>query len=344
MALNFQQPNFDPNEGKKRSRQEIRQAIQGIPSLMFQYEELKRKRELEDRDFKKQFGEGGDAPSGVEETPEQRMNRIGLAGYNAETNRMNASRASMTRNEVPFYLDDKGKAIDALTGQPITTRDSGVDYTYIRRDDGMEDIRAGNLEIRRDSAINQMVQQFKQDKRVVKAYQALDSSNDIHELVLSGNPIAAAAIPTYSARMSGEVGNLSEPDKKPFGGTRAILGRIEQSLKQMADGTLTEDNRKFMIELTSLIKKRAYEKINSEAMNTSKQKKGLYGLKESDIYEKLYQGPDMSGVTEEIASISGPAAEIKTPPTMEPDVEAYSKKYGISYEEALAIKNKRMGK
>lgn len=313
MALNFQQPNFDPNEGKKKSRQQVREAIQGIPSLMFQYEALKRKREVEDREFKKMYGEGGDAPSGVEETPEQRMQRIGLAGFNAETNRMNASRGSSVRNEVPFYLDDKGKAIDALTGQPITTRDPGVDYTYIRRNDGMEDIRAGNLEIRRDSAINQMVQQFKQDKRVVKAYQSLDASSDINELALSGNPIAAAAIPTYSARMSGEVGNLSEPDKKPFGGTRAILGRIEQSLKQMADGTLTEDNRKFIIELTGLIQKRAYEKIHSEATNTAKQKKGLYGLKESDIYEKLYQGPDMGGGTEEVAPTTVPAATAVSP-------------------------------
>lgn len=285
MALNFQQPNFDPNEGKKKSRQYVREAIQGIPSLMFQYQALKRQREAYDQAYE-------------------------LGKFNAETNRMNATRGAQVRNEVLFDLDEKGRAFDVMTGQPITQREPGIDYTQVRRNDGMEDIRAGNLEIRRDSAINQMVQQFKQDKRVTKAYQSIDASQDISELALSGNPIAAAAIPTYSARMSGEVGNLSEPDKKPFGGTRAILGRIEQSLKQMADGTLTEDNRKFMIDLTNIIQKRAYEKIHSEATNTAKQKKGLYGLKESDIYDKLYQGPDMA--TESV-SVPSPAATAVSP-------------------------------
>ena len=48
MALNFQQPNFDPNEGKKRSRQEIRESLQGIPSLLFQHQALRRQKEQDD--------------------------------------------------------------------------------------------------------------------------------------------------------------------------------------------------------------------------------------------------------------------------------------------------------
>lgn len=124
MALNFQQPNFDPNEGKKKSRQYLREAIQGIPSLMFQYEALKRQREADKNDYE-------------------------LGKFNAETNRMNASKGVSGKNEILFDLDDKGRAIDVMTGQPITQREPGVDYTQVRND-ALDKLRVlENLDLRR---------------------------------------------------------------------------------------------------------------------------------------------------------------------------------------------------
>lgn len=198
-----------------------------------------------------------------------------------------------TPGRVFKYNQDTGEVFDS-SGNPvplnsITSSDKMISYSP-----SSGERSRGNLEIRRDSEIEKIVQKFKTDKRVTKAYQSIDSSSDILEFVDSGNPIAASAIPTYAARMSGEVGALSEADKAPFGGSRAILKRIEQSLKQMADGKLSEDNKRFMTEFTGLVNKRAYEKIYSEAVNTSKQKKGLFGLSEEDLLKKLYQGPDFN--------------------------------------------------
>jgi len=131
MALQFQQPNFDPNERKKKDRQALMNTVQGIPSLMFQYQELKRKREIEDREYARDYGTGEGAPEGGQETDEQRMRRIGLAGYNAETNRMNSQRSPNTKNERPFTLNKDGKAVDVFTGELITNREPGVDYQYV---------------------------------------------------------------------------------------------------------------------------------------------------------------------------------------------------------------------
>ena len=44
-GLQFQQPNIDPNQGKRESRKQLMDVIQGMPSLMLQYETLKNTRE-----------------------------------------------------------------------------------------------------------------------------------------------------------------------------------------------------------------------------------------------------------------------------------------------------------
>jgi hypothetical protein len=87
--------------------------------------------------------------------------------------------------------------------------------------------------------------------------------------------------------VSGEVGALTEPDKAPFGGTRAILERLEQSLKQMADGTLTEDNRNFIIGLTGIMEKRATEKMSNLAKGWAKKYSKSLRIPEAELYDRF---------------------------------------------------------
>lgn len=327
MARQFQQPNFDPMGQRKQEAQNQQQQLQAIPGLLLQYEALKRQRDLEARNhdielqkldlmkkgYTAEHGTGEVAPRNLTstidlpgstlgggslgldssmtttipgETEDEKRLRLGEKGYQLETERMKANKE--VRYAVPSY--DKNGNVIGWSEAPEGFKPFGGGKPG---DSNMTGIRQGNLDIRKDSAIEGMIQKFKSDPRVKKAYQSLDASDDIGNFIDSGNPIAAGAIPTYSARMSGEVGNLSESDKKPFGGSRAILAKIDQSLKEMADGTLSEDNKRFMSEFVSLVKKRAYEKIHSEAVNTSKQKKGLYDLSEKEIYDRIYQGPSV---------------------------------------------------
>lgn len=133
-----------------------------------------------------------------------------------------------------------------------------------------------------------IVTKFNTDPGVRKIQTSIDAASNVRELALSGNPIAANAIPTYMARASGEVGNLSEADKRPFGGSQAILNRLQASLQQMANGQLTEDNRKFVLDLADTMESSATSNLDRRA----KQVSGQYGqasdfLKPDEIYNTL---------------------------------------------------------
>lgn len=143
-----------------------------------------------------------------------------------------------------------------------------------------------------NTAKSRIIEQFNKNPAIIKANQSLDAAKTIEDLVNSGNPIAAAAVPTYAARMSGEVGNLSEPDKAPFGGSQAVLEKLQASLQQMSTGQLSEDNKNFILGLTDLIKNRAQDNIKNHAKQFALQygKQGTFG-KPEEIYSML--NPDM---------------------------------------------------
>lgn len=152
--------------------------------------------------------------------------------------------------------------------------------------DNSLDFRSANLDLRRESAKNALVARFNAEASIKKAQQSIDSANLVRDLAQSGNPIGAAAIPTISARMSFEVGALSEADKAPFGGSRAIFSRLNQALKQMKDGKLTDENRQFIIGLSDLFEKTAHRNMD----NLAKQRASQYSRKsnmfnESELYD-----------------------------------------------------------
>lgn len=97
--------------------------------------------------------------------------------------------------------------------------------------------------------IKNMQEAFNKDKIVQKAEERINSAMTLKEMAISNNPISQEAAKTFAARASGEVGALSDGDKASFGGTQAILGRIDQSYQQMLDGNLSKENKKFMADL-----------------------------------------------------------------------------------------------
>lgn len=138
-----------------------------------------------------------------------------------------------------------------------------------------------------DRATLKYIEDFNKDSGVIRAKQALDGAENVRQLATSGNPIAAAAIPTYMARASGEVGNLSEPDKAPFGGTREILGKMEASLNQLANGTLTEENKNFLIELAEVMQNSATKNLDRRGREMAKQFSRVKGEKPDAVFTAL---------------------------------------------------------
>ena len=115
-----------------------------------------------------------------------------------------------------------------------------------------------------------LVNKIEKDSSVKESQKVLDEAGNLRSIVETAkdNPIAAASIPTFMARVAGEVGNLSEADKRPFGGSRAIMERMDAALKQWSEGTLTDDNQKFLIQFLDVLE-------SKRNFLLSKRKRGL---------------------------------------------------------------------
>lgn len=81
-----------------------------------------------------------------------------------------------------------------------------------------------------------------------------NSAEETLSLAAQGNAIAAEAAKTQIARLSGEVGNLTEQDVQRFGGSKAISARLEQAATQLASGTLTPQNQAYLMQIVSAFK------------------------------------------------------------------------------------------
>lgn len=170
--------------------------------------------------------------------------------------------------------------------------------------EGANEDRQYKRQERRGNEKSSILNRFNADPSVKKAQQSIDAANTIRGLVDSNNPIAAAAVPTFMARASGEVGNLSEADKRPFGGSQAILSKLQAAVTQASSGQLTAENAQFIKQLAGIMESRAKSNIDSLAKQRSKQYSAASEfLKEGDIYSVLQ--PESGGLTQEAPTDTG---------------------------------------
>lgn len=132
-----------------------------------------------------------------------------------------------------------------------------------------------------------IVKEFNRNKVVQKATEQIASADNIISLVNSNNPIGHAAIPTFMARAAGEVGALTEADKAPFGGTKALTGRIQQVISDYTSGKLTPENKKFIMDLTSTLKKSATKNIENVAKRETPKLAKASKIDRSEIQDLL---------------------------------------------------------
>lgn len=169
---------------------------------------------------------------------------------------------------------------------------------------GERDARRGE---RQDKLKIDVLTKFNGDSGVKKIDSSIDAANTIRGLVSSGNPIAAASVPTFMARASGEVGNLSEADKAPFGGSRALLSRLEAAVKQQATGKLTTENAQFITQLADIMERRATENKVRRAEQWAKQYAQTSDVfNEDDLFSTLAPGAKRPGVAAPTPSGSKP--------------------------------------
>ena len=185
--------------------------------------------------------------------------------------------------------------IDPNKPESYTTENIGKASSRLREQTGRDrrelvEIRQGEINEREgERRRTRIVEQFNNDPAVRKVEQIDQFSQLIIDVANSDNPVGHASLPTLMARSSGEVGNLSEADKKPFGGSKALDQRIKQVFTELYSGKRTPENARFISDLASAFQRTGLRKRERLARLRSKQyASALRGkMSEQDIYEML---------------------------------------------------------
>jgi hypothetical protein len=197
-------------------------------------------------------------------------------------------------------VNPQRRAVLDKTGQPVFEKRGGVTlqkyelidsnnpdaapigYEYTKIDDqSSKDPNVGNIKIG-------IIRNFNADPQVRKTQSMIDGARIVTDILDTDNPIGDAAIATFMARNSGEVGALTEADKAPFGGSRALDAKVAQVATNLATGKLTDENRKFVGELAQVMKKAAEKNFDRHAKKYAKQYSGASkDLVEGDIFDML---------------------------------------------------------
>lgn len=152
------------------------------------------------------------------------------------------------------------------------------------------------------------------DSKVAKQKDKLTAADNILTLLDSKQPMSDSAVRTQLARLSGEVGALSDFDVKAWSGDQALLERAKQYMSLASEGKLTDANRTQMKQVAQTMKQIVQNRIKIEADRTIKLGKNA-GVDEETIRDSLgleelltSQGP--SGAKVKLSAGEFPEAQI----------------------------------
>lgn len=295
-----------------------------------------RQQAIDDQSKRTEFGKnfGGLSP----EIPSYQFEKIAQAKHLLTPEHKNTPEDSLPATDIytPDYIKSifpnvpDAQRVNIKIGQvksAITTNNQAnlnEDRDLLRNN--LQEDRAQRNADRKINMRTEIVKRFNSMPNVKKYQSSIDAADNVIDLISSNNPIADNAVPTYMARASGEVGNLSEPDKAPFGGSQALLDRMQQAVSQATAGKLTPENRQFVRQLAETMKKSAMKNMNNQANKFSQQEARIGGY----------------GTDQDVLHMVNPGYEEEnTQPQYEPDVMAYAQKHNITPEQAQQIKIKR---
>lgn len=158
--------------------------------------------------------------------------------------------------------------------------------------------------------INKLQETFNKDKVAVKALEGINSAEDAEALLDSNTPIGDEAVKRSLARLSGEVGVLTDQDVKAFGGSKSAQDRLNQSVKQLIDGKLTEENRKYMKTILNVFKNRRSEQLDKQAVKIAQQGSNRLGIDVKEAYEAIRPGMSLPEEKVEVINPDGKQGRI----------------------------------
>ncbi len=116
---------------------------------------------------------------------------------------------------------------------------------------------------------------------------ALDASTTLVDMIDAGQPVTDAAIAGLAARASGEVGALTEADKAPYGGSRAMLSRLRRYASIAATGEIPEADRAELRKLALTFQNAAKRNVQKKATLKAQQMANIYSLDPNEVMEKI---------------------------------------------------------
>lgn len=121
----------------------------------------------------------------------------------------------------------------------------------------------------------------------IKAFKdRLGAADNALALLNSNKPISDEAVKTQIARLSGEVGALTDQDVARFGGAKDLLSRGKQLVETLSTGKLTPENKKQLVQITRELRSVVANKIKAEAQTDVESAQDL-GLNPSQVQKVL---------------------------------------------------------
>lgn len=180
----------------------------------------------------------------------------------------------------------------------------------------VEGARSKKMDDRTYAFIKEGKTEFNQ--KIKKSLDAFNAVSNAKASINAGNPIGDASVVNFLAKASGEVGALTEADKAPFGGSRALDAKLAQALEMAKSGKMTPANRKIVKQVIDVFEKAHRRNIDSEVERTADtrskyaDKVGI-GLTKDEIKAMLWP--------EEVTSGAGSTMQSPAPAT--PDASKY---------------------
>jgi hypothetical protein len=131
------------------------------------------------------------------------------------------------------------------------------------------------------------IETFNRDKIVVNANSALSASKQAAEMVDLNNPIAASAVKRSLARLSGEVGVMTDRDVADFAGSKAWKDQMIQFAKMAESGTLTQANQDYMRQLLNKMVDVQNRILENRADKYDSQFGSVYGMPRGELKNQL---------------------------------------------------------
>jgi hypothetical protein len=211
-----------------------------------------------------------------------------------------AEMSKAKRESAEKIAEDRNKLMEEknrLYGQQVAKMGSGKEDAKQFRENKFEYDKIVKLQ---DS--------FNKDKQVVKAEERIQSAATLKDMV-DGNPITQEAAKTFAARASGEVGALSDQDRAAYGGSKAIIDRINSTFTRAVTGELTDTDKKFMKELADKFEQAGQRDLQSRLSVYSKQGTKRTKMSEDEVKETIR--PDLAIPQQEQQTISNIQQKVK---------------------------------